>query len=438
MKAFSLAWLLGRPTRGRLAPQLLTVTAYILTTALLLLVAAGGLSFRAVQDDLTGLYLVLAGIAVVLLVVPLAVLGGAAARLSARSHDERLATVRLLGGTPALAGAVTVIDSAALALLGAVGGVVVYLASAPLVGLLHFRGRAIGSDMFMAPGIVAALSAAVVLIGIISAVAGLRRLNVSPLGVRTRAVAPGARWIRALVAGIVVVAAFTALQQLDTIRDLAVMIAVMLGAFAAVLAVLNVVGPWVVRRLAVRSLRKAESPERLLAARMILESPQAAWRQVSGVAMTSFVAVFGGSGAAMMRASGGGEASAQDLALIDDVLTGVLVTIIASFIGVCCSAVINQSALTLDRRGLYGNLNRLGMDPATMDRARVRSVMGPLVWVSLGSAIVAAVMMFPLVGIAMIVSPVTILVVAVTMIAGVLVVRGALTVAGSRTVLRAA
>lgn len=438
MKAFSLAWLLGRPTRGRLAPQLLTITAYVLTTTLLLLVAAGGLSFRAVQDELTGLYLILAGIAVVLLVVPLAVLGGAAARLSARSHDERLATVRLLGGTPALAGAVTVIDSAALALLGAAGGIVLYLASAPVVGLVHFRGRAIGTGMFMSPGIVAALASAVVLIGIVSAVVGLRRLNVSPLGVRTRAVAPGARWIRALVAGIVVIVAFTALQQLSAFRDLAVMIAVMLGAFAAVLAVLNVVGPWVVRLLAGRSLRTAETPERLLAARMILESPQAAWRQVSGVAMTSFVAVFGGSGAAMMKASAGGQASPQDLALVDDVLTGVLVTILASFLGVCCSAVINQCALTLDRRDLYVNLDRLGMEPATMDRARVRSVMAPLLWVSLGSALVAGVLLLPLVGIAMIVSPLTVLVVAATLAAGVLAVRGSLALAGSRTVLRAA
>ncbi|HXD28946.1 MAG TPA: permease, partial [Arthrobacter sp.] len=266
----------------------------------------------------------------------------------------------------------------------------------------------------------------------------LRRLNVSPLGVRTRAVAPTARWIRAVVAAVVVILAFAALQMLSAFRDLAVMVGVMLGAFAAVLAVLNVVGPWVVRLLARRSLRRAETPERLLAARMILESPQAAWRQVSGVAMTSFVAVFGGAGAALMRASVSGQADPQELALVDDVLTGVLVTIVASFLGVCCSAVINQCALTLDRRDLYSNLDRLGMEPATMDRARVRSVMAPLLWVSLGSALIAGVLLLPLVGLAMILSPVTVLVVAATLAAGALSVRGALALVGSRRVLRAA
>ena len=46
------------------------------------------------------IYQALAVIALVLLVVPLVSLGGAAARLSARRRDDRLATLRLLGATP--------------------------------------------------------------------------------------------------------------------------------------------------------------------------------------------------------------------------------------------------------------------------------------------------------------------------------------------------
>lgn len=435
MKAFSLAWLLGRPVRGRLGPQLLTASAYALTAALLMLVAAGGWSFTAVQDELSGLYLVLAGLAVALLVVPLAVLGAAAARLSARSHDQRLATVRLLGGTPALAAAVTVIESAAVALAGVLSGVVLYLLGAPLVGLLHFRGQAIGAAMFMPVGAIALLALAVVAVGVVSAVVGLRRLNVSPLGVRTRAAAPGARWIRALIAGVVIVTAFTALQFLSAFRDFALMIAVLIGAFAAVLAVLNIVGPWAVRLLAGHSLTRAQTPERLLAARMILESPAAAWRQVSAVAMTSFVAVLGGSGAALMKASVTEESAAGDRALAQDILTGVVVTVLVSFIGVCCSAVINQCAQTLDRRELYVNLGRLGMDAATMDRARVRAVMGPLLWVCLGSALIAGILLLPLVGVALVLSPLTILVVVGTLAAGVVAVRASVTLAGARLVL---
>ena len=47
-------------------------------------------------------------------------LGGAAARLSARRRDDRLATLRLLGATPAAVSALAVIESAVLA--AAVGG----------------------------------------------------------------------------------------------------------------------------------------------------------------------------------------------------------------------------------------------------------------------------------------------------------------------------
>ena len=126
MRAFGLAWLLGRPGRGRLAPLLLTSGAYALVSALVLTVTAGALSFTRVRDGNTGAYLTLAGLAVVLLVVPLAVLGSAAARLSARSQDTRLSTVRLLGGTPGLVVAVTMVESAATAGAGAMAGVLLY------------------------------------------------------------------------------------------------------------------------------------------------------------------------------------------------------------------------------------------------------------------------------------------------------------------------
>ncbi|MDN6202295.1 MAG: permease, partial [Micrococcaceae bacterium] len=240
---------------------------------------------------------------------------------------------------------------------------------------------------------------------------------------------------RALIAGVVIVTAFTALQFLSAFRDFALMIAVLIGAFAAVLAVLNIVGPWAVRLLAGHSLTRAQTPERLLAARMILESPAAAWRQVSAVAMTSFVAVLGGSGAALMKASVTEESAAGDRALAQDILTGVVVTVLVSFIGVCCSAVINQCAQTLDRRELYVNLGRLGMDAATMDRARVRAVMGPLLWVCLGSALIAGILLLPLVGVALVLSPLTILVVVGTLAAGVVAVRASVALAGARLVL---
>src|SRR5699024_10928929 len=89
--------LLARRGDSRSAVLALPVLAFGVTTTLLLTVLAGALSFLRWEDDLAGTYQLLAALAVVLLVVPLASLGGAAARLSARRRDDRLATLRLLG-----------------------------------------------------------------------------------------------------------------------------------------------------------------------------------------------------------------------------------------------------------------------------------------------------------------------------------------------------
>ena len=122
------AWLLARPGSAGLAASVLPITAFGIVTALLLTVLGGAQTFWTWTDDGGVLYQALAVIALALLVVPLVSLGGAAARLSARRRDDRLATLRLLGATPAVVSALAVIESAVLAAVGAVAGVVVHVA----------------------------------------------------------------------------------------------------------------------------------------------------------------------------------------------------------------------------------------------------------------------------------------------------------------------
>lgn len=437
MRALTLAWMLGRPGHGRRAPLLLTMGAYALVSALVLTVTAGALSFTRVQDELTGMYLTLAGLAVVLLLVPLAVLGAAAARLSARSQDTRLSTVRLLGGTPSLVVGITIIESSATALAGAVGGVLLYAAAAPAVGLVHFQGSAIGSAMWLEPGIVALVVAAVALIAAISAAVGLRKVIVSPLGVRNRTTTPKPRWIRAVVVAALILVVSLAFSMLSAFQSMAIIIAVLLGGFALGLGALNLVGPWAVRVIGNAKLKKAEAPADLLAARMILENPAQAWRQVSGIAMTSFVAVVGGSGAALMNTAGAeSDPGSPDALLAADVMTGVLITLVASFISVACSTAITQAAATLDRADLYSGLHRLGMERDTMEKARVGSVMAPVIGVGAGAVLVSGVLVFPLAGIAVIVAPVSVGIILLTLLAGVLAVRGAVALTATGGVLK--
>ncbi len=424
-------WLLARRGSAWSAVLLLPVVAFAATTTLLLLVLAGALSFLRWEDDLAVTYQLLAALALVLLVVPLTSLGGAAARLSARRRDDRLATLRLLGATTATVARMTVLEAAGIALAGAAAGVGGYLLTAPFVQLIRFRGEPIGTAFWMSPAVVAAVVACVVLLAAVSAVVGLRQVSISPLGVRRRQDAPRAGWVRAAVGGGLLVVVVVAMQ--GSYADLAVIVAVVLGGFGTALAVLNLLGPWVVSVLARALHRRADRPERLLAARGMAQAPKAVWRQISGVVMACFVAVVAGSGVALMAAAEEPMTGPEQY-LATDVRTGILVTVVATFLMVATSAGVTQAAEVLDRAELYRSLDRLGMPEATMVAAQRRTVMAPLLLVTVASVALSGLLVLPLVGLAVVLAPVSVLLVAGCLVAGVLLVR--LGVHAARPVLR--
>jgi FtsX-like permease family len=412
------AWLLARPGSAGAAASVLPVTAFGIVTALLLTVVGGAQTFWTWQDDGGVLYQALAVIALVLLVIPLVSLGGAAARLSARRRDDRLATLRLLGATPATVSALAVLESVALALVGAVLGVAAYLAAVPVIGLIPFRGEPLGASGVLLPWwVLAAVPFAIGALAALSAVLGLRQVVISPLGVRTRQEAPRLHWVRVLVGVAVVALAFGVMAVLRVAPSVLVILGMLALAFGGSLAVLNLVGPWVIRLVARTQARRAKTPARLIAARAVLESPKAAWRQVGGVAMTSFMAVFAGTGVAVLGALGQGDVESQQL--LADIRTGILITVVGSFLMVACSVGVNQAAGILDRGDLYRSLGMLGMPTSTMDAARRRAVMSPLRITAIGSAVTAAVVMLPLTGLSLIVEPVSLLVIAGLLAAGV-------------------
>ncbi|AJT42985.1 permease [Psychromicrobium lacuslunae] len=411
--------------RGGIAGStlVLPVVAFALTTTLLLVVLAGTLSFFRWQDEYSGLYQTLAAIAVALLVVPLLALGGSAARLSARRRDDKLSTLRLLGATPATVNAMTVLESSVLALGGAVIGVLGYLLLTPLVGLIHFRGEALGaSALWLSPLLIVAVVLAVVLLAIVSAAIGLRRVNISPLGVRTRQNPPKVAVLRIIIGAVFLLGVYLAMSNIGAFGSVAAIALVMLLGFGGVIAMLNLMGPAILGMLAQRQWRRAQTPVKLLASRQILESPKAAWRQVSGVAMTSFMAVFCGVGLSIVGDAESSGASGQDAFLISDTRTGVIITLVISFIMVACSIGVNQASQILDRAEILVSLDRLGAPRQVIEAARSRAVMSPLRIVSLGSALIAAVLVFPLTALSVFMNPVTILLVLACLFGGILLV----------------
>ncbi|GAA1242474.1 hypothetical protein JOF42_002087 [Microbacterium phyllosphaerae] len=422
MNARVLALLL-RPAKGQTAVIALPTIAFALVTALVLTVVGGAQSFWTWNDGYGPLYQALAAIALVLLVVPLANLGGAAARLSARRRDERLSTLRLLGVTPLGVGVATVIESMLVAAAGALVGISGYLAISPLIGLIPFRGAALGLDAVLLPpaGVVAVVGG-ILVVAVGSAALGLRKVIISPLGVRLRTTASPVHWFRAIIGVCVIAVAFVLVKIIPSIAGLATTITVLAVLFAIALAILNVVGPWVLKVAASRALRRADSADRLLAARMVLDSPKAAWRQVSGIAMASFMAVFAGTGVSLMNVMGGEAVDGADAALAADMRTGLIITLVGSFLMVAASVGVNQAASVLDQGELHRSLHHLGMPMDTVDGARRRAIMSPLLVTALGSALCAAVLIFPLIGIALITAPESLLTIATVVAVGIALV----------------
>ncbi|MFF1879489.1 permease [Leifsonia sp. NPDC058230] len=424
MTTLRLAWLLSRRTASDRTTIALPVIAFAVVTALLLIVSGGAQAFFSWNDEMAGLHQLLAVVALALLVVPLVALGGSAARLSARRRDDRLASLRLLGATPGTVSALTVIESTVLAVAGALVGVVLYLVTLPLVGLIPFRGAPLGAAaVFLHPLLIALAVVAIGALAAASAMVGLRSVIVSPLGVRTKQTAPRMHWARLVVGVVVVVVTFLAMGVIQRVSGFGIILAVLALGFGGTIAVLNLVGPWVIRTVASGQAKRATTVARLLSARSILESPKAAWRQVAGVAMTSFMAVFAGVGVALLDVTTDDRHTDQaSLQLFADVRTGVIITVAVSFLMVACSVGVNQSSAVLDRRELYVSLDRLGMPEDTMNAARTRAVMSPLRITTIGSALTAAIVILPLSGFALLVAPASIAMIVGCLAAGILIV----------------
>lgn len=229
-------------------------------------------------------YQALALIASILLAVPLVVFGGAAARLTVARRDRRLAALRLAGATGGQVTAMTVAEAIITGLAGALAGAACYLAALPLLADISLGGGPFfTTDLWVGPMRLAAVVAGVPLLVGASAVTGLHRVIVSPLGVARRRTPPGMRWVRVAVF-VAILVGFAAAGRRGT--------ALFLAGFGGSFLALALVGPWVVALLGRMAARTARGPASLLAARRLTDDRRSAWRMVSGVALTGFVAGF--------------------------------------------------------------------------------------------------------------------------------------------------
>ena len=401
----------------------LPVLAFAASAALFLLIAGGihafytwlggdastatsveaGSGTKNTAHTLQPLYLMLAWISGFLLLTPLFTLGASAARLSARRRDDRLATLRLLGASTRRLTLYTMLDSVIYAAVGFVLGFIVYLILVLPFGMLRFQNIPLGPEnMLLPPPIVLVCGFVSLIIAATSSLFGLSKVTISPLGVRTRSDKPSLGK-RALILGcVLLVMGFVGAIASQVIMNLAadsmgsngfvlvLVITIMFGLpiLLTMLAV-DLIGGFVVGLYARIRVRTARTPATLLAYRSILESPRAAWRQVSGVAMTTFIAAFVGPILGMVNSAPGVEEGSAESYLIGDILQGLVLVLFLSYLLVALSALLNQSAAIYERGSLYSSLRMMGTEAAVLKRSRRIVVFGPLLLVSCMSAVVA-------------------------------------------------
>jgi len=355
-------------------------------------------------------YILLAWASGFLLLTPLFTLGASAARLSARRRDDRLATLRLLGASTGRITLYTVAEALIYATVGFFIGFVLYLVLTIPFGMLHFLDTPLGAHNMILPAhLVFACYVGCLVIAALSSLFGLSKVTISPLGVRTRANAPKAG-IVFLIAGLVVlVLGFIGAQLVVEILRASVsdgtfgtamsvmfvlLILTLIVVFPLVLGMIAVdlLGGFTVWLYATIRVRIARTPAALLAWRAVLESPRAAWRQVSGVAMTTFIAAFMGPILGMINSASGVEEGSAESYLIGDMLQGLVLVLFLSYLLVALSALLNQSAAIYERGSLYSSLRMMGTEAAVLKRSRRIVVFGPLLLVSTLSGLLALVL----------------------------------------------
>jgi hypothetical protein len=382
--ALSLWWRLRRAAaESDRVPSVLAVVSFAVATAALLVSVAGLSAFEARNTTpphasvaglsidaatLGELYVTLAWIATTCLVIPILTLGGVAARLAVARRDQRLAVLRLAGGTTGQVTLMTLAEAAAQALVGALAGVVLYVAVLPLVARLTFQGRTFELGELLLPlwktGLVVA---AVVVVALLSGASSLSRVVVSPLGVAARTSPRRLSLLRLLVAaaaGAAWLLVITPMKEPDR-----VVIVLVLGAM--ILAV-NAVGPWVVMVAGRVAARVAPTATTLLAARRIVDDPKSTWRAVGALGLAVIVTGF------TSLTSVDDSARGLERYLAADLSTGSFVTLaIITVVGATSTGVV-QAARVLDQRDQYRALALAGTGQRSLHRARALEVALPL------------------------------------------------------------
>ncbi|MDD9371368.1 MAG: hypothetical protein PV358_14710 [Acidimicrobiales bacterium] len=250
------------------------------------------------------------GIGAVGLLMPVLVFVSTSTRIGAARREQRFAALRLAGATPRQINLIAAVEAGVAAAAGAVLGAVGFVLARPWAARIEIDGHApFVDDVQVAPALLALILLAIPALAVVAAMASLRRLQISPLGVARRAVRarPTARRLLPLAGGSV---AFVATLGIAVRSASFVAVFPAMAAFAVMIWGIVAAGPWftvLVARVIGRRGRRASS---LLAGRRLEDDPVSGFRTVSGLVLAVFVAsVFSGVTPAVLAEAGDGDST---------------------------------------------------------------------------------------------------------------------------------
>lgn len=227
----------------------------------------------------------LAGVGVIVLMVPSLVLVGSSTRLTAARREQWLAAFRLACAPP---GQVTKIVAAEMA-LSAIGGAALGLLLSPaLHGLATFvpwdGGTWQTNDFNLPIGVTAAMIAGMVSLVLLAAVISMRRVLSTPIGAAASHARKPLHWWRLLalpVAGAVFLVSIMTAKDAGGPEFIFLGLALLVGSAA-------LVGPWVTSGVGGTFVRSWRKPSALLAGRRLRDDPKGAYRASAGVVLAVF------------------------------------------------------------------------------------------------------------------------------------------------------
>ena len=237
------------------------------------------------MPDRIAVLLALVAFGVALVLFPLLSLVGQAAGVAAKRRERRLAALRLAGATRSQVLRLSAVEQAVIGLAGAVAGLIGYTVISPLIARIPIGGgHWYLHDLTVSWWVVLVVLVAVPALSVLSALIGLGRVSITPLGVmrgQTR------KATSALRLGLLVVGPV----MLGIVGTGGALLPIVIGVGFAALAV-RIVGPFAVQLIGKFLARTARGPVVLLAGRRLADDPKGAFRPVAALVLSGFVTGF--------------------------------------------------------------------------------------------------------------------------------------------------